>query len=221
MINEKNEIRKKCYNCYRPTSSCMCSYIKPIDTKTKFVILMHPKEFRKTKNGTGHFTNISLKNCELYVGIDFTNHHKINALLSDISNSCYILYPGDNSMSLNTTNIKQQNKTNVIFLIDSTWPCSKKILAVSKNLYNIPRLSFEHTKASQFKIKTQPNSYCLSTIESTLCVLELLNMHKIENIEENLIINFLKPFEKMVEYQVGCILKEHGSVRYKKPYKRK
>ncbi len=220
MINEEDNIRKKCYNCYRPMSSCMCSHIKPIDTKTKFVILMHPKEFRKTKNGTGHFTNMSLKNCELYVGIDFSNNDKINKLIDDVDNNCYILYPDINSINLNTTNIKEENKTNTIFIIDSTWPCSKKILAVSKNLYDIPRISFTHTKSSQFKIKTQPNSYCLSTIESTLCVLELLNKHNIENIEQKLMSNFLKPFEKMVEYQVGCIVKEYGKIRYKKPYKR-
>ncbi|MCK5111339.1 MAG: DTW domain-containing protein [Arcobacteraceae bacterium] len=221
MTSKENDIRQICYNCYRPKSSCMCSYIKQINTKTKFVILMHPKEFRKTKNGTGHFTNISLKNCELYVGIDFTNHDKINSLLNDTANNCYILYPSDNSINLNTSSIQEQNKTNVIFIIDSTWPCSKKILAVSKNLHNLSRISFEHTKTSQFKIKTQPNSYCLSTIESTLCVLELLNQQKIENIEDKSLENFLKPFEKMVEYQVGCVMNEYGNVRYKKPYKRK
>ena len=48
--------REVCYQCYRPKSSCMCKYVKSIKTNTKFIILMHPKEFQKTKNGTGILT---------------------------------------------------------------------------------------------------------------------------------------------------------------------
>ena len=200
---EENNIRITCYKCYRPVSSCMCKYINQIKTNTQFVILMHPKEFRKTKNGTGHFTHLSLENASIFIGIDFTNNTKINAIIDNKNNNCYILYPGENTIKLNNTSIKSKNKNNVIFIIDSTWACSVKMLRVSKNLHNLPRVSFVHDKVSQFKIKEQPNKYCLSTIESTLCVLELLNKHNIENIKESDFNLFLKPFEKMVEYQIN------------------
>jgi DTW domain-containing protein YfiP len=38
---------------------------------------MHPKEFKKTKNGTGHFTHLSLPNSELFMGIDFSDNDRI------------------------------------------------------------------------------------------------------------------------------------------------
>ena len=183
----------------------MCKYIHTIDTNTQFIILMHPKEFKKTKNGTGHFTHLSLPNSKIFIGIDFNHNYEINKILNDTTNNCYVLYPAKNSIKLNTQTITSANKKNVIFIIDSTWPCSRKILAVSKNIQTLPKISFLHNKSSQFKIKTQPNKYCLSTIESTLCVLELLNFHKIENISKIKFNNFLKPFEKMVEYQLNCI----------------
>lgn len=219
-IEDNIDYRSVCYNCYRPKKSCMCKYINKIDTSTQFIILMHPKEYRKTKNGTGYFTHKSLSNSKLFIGIDFTNHAEINKIISDKNNSCYILYPDKNSIKLNTENIKIQGKKSVIFIIDSTWPCSKKMLRVSKNLQTLPYISFEHTKHSAFKIKTQPSSYCLSTIESTLCILELLNKQGIENISQKNLDSFLNPFYKMVEYQVGCSLDNRGSVRYKVPYKR-
>ena len=204
------ENREKCYKCYRPKSSCMCKYINKMDTHTQFIILMHPKEFRKTKNGTGHFTHLSLPNSKIFVGIDFNNHIEINKILNDNSKNCYVLYPHENSIKLNTQTIEKDSKKNVIFIIDSTWPCSRKILAVSKNIQHLPKVSFLHNKSSQFKIKTQPNEVCLSTMESTLCVLELLNHHKIETIEKNKLENFLQPFEKMVEYQVNCAINPNG-----------
>lgn len=205
--------RDTCYNCYRPKTSCMCQYIKEIDTKTKFVILMHPKEYKKTKNGTGHFTNKSLKNSEIHIGIDFSNNPRINALLDNPENECFILYPGEKSIKLNEEPIKT-NKNIVLFLIDSTWPCSKKMLRVSKNLQKLRTVSFESTKESNFKIKTQPSSYCLSTIESTQYVLKLLNNHKLESLDKKTLENFTKPFDMMVKYQLECA-KDLKDIRYK------
>ncbi|MBD3831247.1 MAG: DTW domain-containing protein [Arcobacter sp.] len=211
--------REICYKCYRPKSSCICEHlINPIKTNTKFVILMHPKEFRKTKNGTGHMTNNSLENCELHVGIDFSNHKRVNELLNDKNYEAYVLYPDTNSIKLNTQKLPSEKKA-LIFIIDSTWPCSKKMLRLSKNLQNLKKVSFEHDKSSQFKIKTQPNQYCLSTIESTLCVLEQLNNQNIEDISKSSLELFLKPFEEMVEYQVKCAIDENN-IRFKVPYKK-
>lgn len=213
------ENREICYKCYRPKSSCICEFVtNPIKTNTKFVILMHPKEFRKTKNGTGHMTNNSLENCELHVGIDFTKNNRVNELLNNPLYEPYVLYPDVNSIKLNTQALSSE-KIALVFIIDSTWPCSKKILRVSKNLQNLKKISFEHDKSSQFKIKTQPNQHCLSTIESTLCVLEQLNKHHIENISERKLLKFLLPFEKMVEYQVKCAFNENN-IRFKPAYKK-
>lgn len=199
--------REVCFTCYRPKSSCMCQFINRIDTNTKFVILMHPKEYRKTKNGTGHLTNLSLKNSEIYVGIDFTNHKKINEIIDNPQIDSYLLYPGKESIELNTQSIGNSDKQSVVFIIDSTWPCSKKMIRLSKNLNTLQKISFKYTKESDFKIKTQPNVYCLSTIESVFCVLKLLNNHNIEAIENSAFETFLEPFNQMVEYQIECAKK--------------
>ncbi len=200
-----SKTRKVCYTCYRPHSSCMCKYIKPIETQTRFIILMHPKEFRKTKNGTGHFTNLSLKNCEIHVGVDFSEHTMINKILANPDNACYVIYPSNNSINLNTSSISKEKKNTVLFFIDATWPCSKSMLVQSPNLDVLEKVSFTHTKISAFNFKKQPQEYCLSTIESTLCVLELLNEHQDENLDKQSLKNFLQPFQKMVEYQVSCV----------------
>lgn len=174
---------------------------------------MHPKEYRKTKNGTGHFTNKSLKNSEIYIGIDFTNHKEINHILNDSNNECFILYPGKESIKLNYEKLETK-KNIVLFIIDSTWACSKKLLRLSKNLKSLKRVSFESDRVSNFRIKEQPKDYCLSTIESTQFILELLNKQSIENINKQSLINFTKPFDRMVEYQINCIEKTKD-LRYK------
>ncbi len=155
---------------------------------------MHPKEFKKTKNGTGRLTHLSLPNSELYIDVDFSEHSAINALIDHPNNLCYVLYPGKNTLNLNTQKIETEGKNLIIFIIDSTWPCSVKMLRVSRNLQKLPKMSFTHSKSSQFMIKEQPKDYCLSTIESTLTILELLHFHGIENIKEEAFKQFLNPF---------------------------
>ena len=212
--------REKCYNCYRPLSSCMCSHVHTVDTQTKFIVLMHPKEFKKVKNGTGHLTHLALKNSELFVGIDFTNHRAINKIIE--THDSFVLYPSKDAINLSTTDIRDADeyshvkKKIAMFIIDSTWACSVKMLRDSKNLQALKHVSFESTKLSQFKIKEQPEDYCLSTIESTLSVLELLNRCDNESLSKKDLEMFLNPFHKMIEYQLKCIENPRSNaVRFK------
>lgn len=166
---------------------------------------MHPKEFKKVKNNTGRFTHLNLKNSELFVGIDFSNHTKINKIID--THDSYILYPSADAVNLTHTNPKanKDNRPLAIFLIDSTWSCSKKIFNESENLQKLKHMSFVTTRESQYKIKEQPKKHYLSTIESTLVVLKLLNKWKVENIEQANLDTFLDPFYKMILYQKALL----------------
>ena len=207
--------REKCYKCFRPKSSCMCGYIKSIETQTKFVILMHPKEFKKVKNNTGFFTHLSLENSEVFIGIDFSEHRKINEIIA--THESYILFPSEGALNLTTTKPQLSSKPLAIFLIDSTWACAKKMFLSSTNLQNLKHMSFTTTKTSQYQIKVQPDAAYLSTIESTLVVLELLDKQGIERLESSDLEGFLTPFFKMIEYQKALIANPLShAVRFKR-----
>lgn len=207
------QFRGKCYQCNRPKSSCMCSYVHTIDTKTQFIILMHPKEHQKTKNGTGYLTHLSLTNSKVFKGIDFSEHKEINEIIKNKNNQCYILYPGKESLNISQNDLPLNNKNLIIFIIDSTWACSRKILRKSRNLQHISQISFDNTELSEFKVKKQPKEYCLSTIESTKRVLELLKYQNKESIPKSDINLFLNPFKKMVEYQLKCAKKNNLRIK--------
>lgn len=199
--------RSKCYKCMRPSSSCICKHTNPIYTKTRFIILMHPKEYKKEKNGTGHMTNLQLQNSEIIVGVDFTKHTRVNEILNDEKSASFLLYPGKDNFNLSTRESSEissfMGDAPYIFILDGTWPCARKMLKMSKNLQQLQRVSFDNKIKSKFIIKQQPESLCLSTIESTYTVLNLLKKGGLEDYDTE---NFLAPFEKMIDYQVECIL---------------
>ena len=169
---------------------------------------MHPKEFKKTKNATGRLTHLSLPNSELFIGIDFSDNARINDIIA--THESFILYPSKHAINLSRQNPLATKSLHVkkpmaIFLIDSTWACSLKMMRESQNLHGLSHISFDATKRSEFKIKEQPSPYCLSTIESALRVLELLTQWQIETIAPAQLEAFLTPFHAMVEYQLKRI----------------
>ncbi|WP_233268586.1 tRNA-uridine aminocarboxypropyltransferase [Cellulophaga sp. L1A9] len=204
---ELKKTRIQCYQCMRPSSTCICEHISSFQTKTRFIILMHPKEYKKEKNGTGHMTHLQLDNSEIIVGVDFTNNNRVNELLTQENSSSFLLYPGKENFNLSLRNSSEINSfmgTNPhIFLIDGTWPCARKILKLSKNLQKLKRVSFDNKIKSKFIIKQQPESLCLSTIESVYTVLNLLKEGDLEQCETK---DFLIPFEKMIAYQLEYML---------------
>jgi len=191
----------------RPSCACICKYTSPFQTQSRFVILMHPKEYKKERNGTGHMTKLQLENSEVIVGVDFTNNKRVNQILTNEEINSFLLYPGKNSFNLS---IRKSAETKAfignnphLFILDGTWPCARKMLKLSKNLQQLKRVSFDNEIKSKFIIKQQPESLCLSTIESVYTVLNLLKEGDLEHCETK---SFLLPFEKMIAYQLECIL---------------
>ncbi len=209
-LNLQEEIenpRIKCYKCMRPLSSCICKFISPIQSKTRFVILMHPKEHRKEKSGTGNMTKLQLENSEIIVGVDFTNNESVNEILANENTCSFLLYPGKDNFNLSIRKsseiISFMGDNPTIFILDGTWPCARKMLKLSKNLQKLKRVSFDNKIKSKFIIKQQLDSLCLSTIESVYTVLNLLKEGGLEQCDTK---GFLMPFEKMIEYQIEYIL---------------
>jgi DTW domain-containing protein YfiP len=156
-----------------------------------------------------------LSNSEVFIGIDFSEHCRINEIIA--THESYILFPSSNATNLTEVKPKKSEKPLAIFLIDSTWACTKKMFTLSSNLNTLKHMSFTTTKTSQYDIKEQPNAAYLSTIESTLVVLELLNKHEIEDIKEEELEGFLTPFFKMIEYQKALIANPQScAVRFKR-----
>lgn len=210
------EPREKCYKCMRVAISCICKHTNPIHTNTRFIILMHPKEYRKEKNGTGRMTNLQLQNSEIIVGVDFNNNKRVNEILTNQKNDSFLLYPGKENFNLsvnkNSEIISFLSNNPFIFILDGTWPCARKMLKLSKNLQKLKRVSFDNEIKSKFIIKQQPESLCLSTIESVYTVITLL---KESNLEQCDTTGFLAPFEKMIEFQVESILNPNNNNHYR------
>lgn len=218
---------EKCLKCLRKKKNCVCSKLIPFPTQTHFVFLMHPMEAKKEKVGTGRMTKAALLNSQIIMGVDFTNDSEVNGLIQDSHNACFLLYPGENALNISqselpTLQTEVGQKRLVLFLIDGTWPCAKKMMKESKNLHQLPRMSFDVENESRFMaIKQQPGEFCLSTLESVYIVLDQLNRMTFENIGDQHE-QLLRAFDELIQFQIKCASDPSlPSYRNKKGYTKK
>jgi DTW domain-containing protein YfiP len=163
-------------------------------------------EFKKEKNATGRLSHLCLENSQIITGIDFNQSESVKNLLSDPSNFCTLLYPGSDSKDISQgdfrTNFERDRKW-IVFILDGTWPCAKKMMKLSTCLHSIPKISFSNGRKSIFAIKHQPNEMCLSTIESVHQLLIDAEKVGLENIGEAKN-NLMEVFQAMINFQIKC-----------------
>jgi DTW domain-containing protein YfiP len=163
-------------------------------------------EYKKEKNATGRLSHLCLENSQIITGIDFNQNEAVQTLLNDENNFCTLLYPGIESRDISQGDFRsksEQNKKWIVFILDATWPCAKKMMKLSTCLHFIPKISFSNGRKSIFTIKHQPNEMCLSTIESVhqfLIDTEMVGLEKIGEAKDNL----MEVFKAMIDFQIKC-----------------
>ena len=169
-------MREVCYRCRRPKSSCLCGYTEELNTGVKFVLLMHTKEAKKQRTGTGRITKLCLADSEILVGIDFTKNERLHDLLNDKHYYPMMLYPGENALTVQSEHFIRniEDKTLLILVIDGTWACAKSLINKNQFLLELPRISFCGSYQSIYTFKKEPKPDYISTIESCFYLIKEL-----------------------------------------------
>jgi DTW domain-containing protein YfiP len=181
---------------------------------------MHPKEFKQEKAGTGRLTALSLADSVIEMGINFDENASVNRLIDDPANFPVLLYPSPDAMNVSSGGLAANTLNGrrlVVFLLDATWACAKKMLTESKRLQSLPRLMFTPVEKSAFVIKRQPHEWCLSTLEATHQLLGALAAAGLDTYPNPQALPAL--FQKMQDFQIACALDPDRPGYRKKPYK--
>jgi len=179
-------------------------------TRTKFVILMHPYEFKRIKANTGRLTHICLPDSELIVGESFDEHEDVQALIKDPKNYPVLLYPGKDAIDLSAVELTDpqlsalssqlQSRRLVVFLLDATWRLARPMLRKSLTLQALTKIMFSNAAPSRYRIKLQPEPGCLSTLEAVHELLLALDRTGLDAYTRPK--QLLDLFERMQDFQI-------------------
>lgn len=235
-------MRVMCYRCFWPEKLCWCASLRPMATRTRFVFLMHPKEFKEEKAGTGRLTHLCLPNSGIHMGTGFDGDEAVQALINDPKNFPVLLYPGKDALNLSTATELQisafspaatrrdespeasakgdrsqvSERQLTVFLLDATWSGARKMLRLSPSLQRLPRIMFTPSAPSRYIIKQQPVEGCLSTLEAVHELLAVLERTGLDHYADPT--QLLGVFQRMQDIQIKCAADPNRGGYRRQPY---
>jgi DTW domain-containing protein len=177
-----------------------------METRTRIVLLMHPKEYRRERTGTGRLACLNLAESDIIPGVALDGHPRARALLDDPTYYSVLLYPGPLSLDLGAPegpallSAQAGGRRLAVFLVDATWSCAKAVLRGSPEIASLPRIGFRPSEKSRWVIKRQPRDYCLSTIEAIHELLKALESAALDSYPDKA--RLLEAFAAMQDYQI-------------------
>ena len=192
------ESREMCWRCRRPKRVCYCAAVRPIETRTRVVILQHPRESDVPIN-TARIAELSLSSSTLHVGLDFSRDRALLAALSNQAAPPVLLYPSDDAKDLA---VDPPLGPVTLVVIDGTWWQASKLFKLNPVLHALPRYGLAPSEESRYRIRREPAAHCLSTIEALEAALAVLE-DRPGGLPE-----LLAPFDAMVETQLDFVARE-------------
>ena len=193
--------RKKCTVCDKALAACICQHIIEIDSDIELIILQHPGEV-KNAIGTARILNLSLPQCQIIIGEDFTDNTQLNDILNERTRQWFLLYPSEESIAVeylagNESSNRDTNIKRTFILLDGTWRKAFKMYQSSINLQKLPAVRLNAEQESQYTIRQTSIEGGLSTVEAGFLLLSTLDKDK-DKYQP-----LLTAFEYMINFQIA------------------
>lgn len=185
--------RDVCPRCRRPRVVCYCAHLLPLPTRTRIVILQHPREAR-VPIGTARMAHLMLPHSQLVHpqtwhsgglqeaapagrGIFFgerpweTAADPGAAAAAQALDTVALLFPGpgaEDPAQLPAGTVK------TLVVIDGTWAQARKVLKQNPALLQLRRVGITPTRPGNYRIRREPAAECLATIEALAQALGVL-----------------------------------------------
>jgi len=192
--------RALCAGCQRPLAVCVCAHVTPMKTRTRVMILQHPRE-RHVPINTARLARLSLPDSILRRAVDFEADTVVNDALSgrDGGPPPYLLFPGPDAVDLAR---ERPAGPVTLVVLDGTWWQAKKLLRRNPRLATLPRISLAPATPSRYRIRREPHEHCVSTIEAIAMALRALEGEG-GAADDARFAALLAPFDAMVEHQIS------------------
>jgi len=201
------EARLICARCRRPQRVCYCAALPTLATRTRIVILQHPRE-RDMPIGTARMAQLCLPEAELHVGIRWGESDAFQRAISDPARPAVLLSPGPTARDI-FTDPPQGPVTLVV--VDGTWSQAKTVVRDNPCLQALPRYAFATPEPSQYRIRKEPRAEYVSTIEALMHVLGVLE-HDPARFRA-----LLDPLNAMVDAQLAAQANAPRRTSFRKP----
>ncbi|VAW70227.1 hypothetical protein MNBD_GAMMA10-1577 [hydrothermal vent metagenome] len=201
--------RAVCYQCHRAKVACLCNRIKKHQNQVAIIVLQHPDEVKNPK-ASAIIAELGLAHYQCWVGEDFSQHSGFQRLIAGNTEHIALLYPTEAAIVLNEEGVVEQGEIKYLIVIDATWRKARKIWALNAQLQALKVFRLVTGKASSYRIRKVPEAGYLSTVESIVEGLRVLEGGA-ERYQ-----GLLDLFREMIDFQIEKMGKQTWKENYKK-----
>jgi len=186
-------MRELCPRCRRPAVVCYCAALPRVETRSRVVILQHPRE-RDMPIGTARMATLAISGAELRTGMQW-DADTLADTLHDSARPPILLAPGPDARDI----LREPPPGPVTLLVvDGTWSQAKSLIRRNPFLATLPRYAFTAPQPSQYRIRKEPKPEYVSTIEALMYVIGALERDP-EGAR-----GLLEPLREMVDRQLAA-----------------
>ena len=163
------ETRPHCYRCDKPASMCICARIEAVGNTVGVHVLQHPRE-RRHPLGTARLLRLGLEDVSIHVLSVSEKSAESEPVALPVDAG--LLYPADDARDLAT--LTPDERPSHLVVIDGTWTQAHRLYRDNPWIHELPRYRLPEGEPSRYRIRKEPALACLSTIESVVASLRIL-----------------------------------------------
>jgi len=182
--------RPTCFVCFKPRATCVCSSIARVDNRTLVSVLQHPRE-RAHPIGTARFVDLGLSRSEVVQASGAArDFRRPMALLPGAG----LLFPREDARDL--AQLPEHERPPQLVVLDGTWPQARTLYRQNEWLHALPHYRLSPSAPSRYRIRKEPSPDYVSTIESVLLALRILEP-EVDGLD-----GLLAAFDAMIDDQI-------------------
>lgn len=148
---------------------CLCNRLTPIQNGIGVHVLQHPRE-RRHPIGTARLLRLGLADVRVHV-LGLSGRSAATAP-ADLPGGAGLLYPSADARDLATLAVGERPSHLVV--IDGTWTQAHRLFRDNRWIAALPRYRLPAGEGSRYRIRVAPRHECLSTVESVVAALRIL-----------------------------------------------
>lgn len=181
--------REFCYRCLRAQSVCICAQVAVVPNRTGVIVLQHHRE-RMHPIGTARIARLGLQKSMVVVA----ERHRKLAVDIQLPPKTGLLYPNHRAQAIES--LAAADFPEHLIVLDGTWCQAKSLYRANSFLHDLPHFIINPASPSRYRIRRQPRAGYLSTIESLVHALSIIEP------ETPGLNSLLTTFDRLVQLQI-------------------
>lgn len=172
-FNKISKVKKQCLKCGLEYNNCICDYKIIINSGAEIWLLTHMNELERTNN-TGRLIENAINTTKVFKWERTVQNKELKKLIESNKYNIYIIMAADREEEIKRkVNYKKNSKQTVFLILDGTWKEVRKILRKTECLNDLPILSLDVDKKTEYELRRNSDDNHICTVEVGI---ELLNI---------------------------------------------